>query len=222
MNRTPRPAGRRGATHTGVVLTASAALFIGLGILFATGAWGRIAPAAPAAPVDRKFLDATPLRKTYADLARAREDLSDYDCYTCHEKNKPPPIRFDANHRIIIPKEHANITMAHGSHERSNLCYHCHNEQNLLTLQGNDRRELKFDNVPALCGTCHGPVFRDWETGVHGRTGGFWDHRLGTGVRLSCANCHDPHAPRFAGIAPAPGPQPPRGSVPSAPARTAR
>jgi hypothetical protein len=37
------------------------------------------------------------VRRSYADLVRAKEDLSDFDCYACHEKNKPPVLRYDAN-----------------------------------------------------------------------------------------------------------------------------
>jgi hypothetical protein len=114
--------------------------------------------------------------------------------------------RYDANHRIIIPKEHANIAMGHGSHDRNNLCYNCHNEANLLTLQVRDGRELPFNNSPPLCGSCHGPTYRDWEAGAHGRTSGYWDLSKGPIERLACVNCHDPHAPRIPTREPAPGP----------------
>jgi formate-dependent nitrite reductase cytochrome c552 subunit len=65
---------------------------------------------------------------------------------------------------------------------------------------------VKFDNIPALCGSCHGPTFRDWEAGAHGRTSGFWNRTLGSASRLSCANCHDPHSPKIPTRQPAPGP----------------
>ena len=180
--------------------------FLGLAAAIAAQLWGRPPAAKLVPPVDAKFLESTPWRQTYADLKKAKEDLSDYDCYACHEKNKPPPIRFDANQKIIVPKEHADIEMGHGSHDRNNLCYNCHNEQNLLTYQVRDGRELKFDNIPPLCGSCHGPTFRDWEAGAHGRTSGFWDRTKGEITRLSCANCHNPHAPKIPTRPPAPGP----------------
>ena len=37
-------------------------------------------------------------------------------------RDKPPPLRFDTNHNLIIPKEHADIVMGHGSHNRNNNC----------------------------------------------------------------------------------------------------
>lgn len=188
------------------VLAGVGLVFCGLAALFVAGLWGRV-PAKPVIPlVDVKFLETTPWRQTYADLVAAKEDMSDYDCYACHEKNKPPPIRYDADHKIIIPKEHANIKMGHGSHDRNNLCYNCHNEANLLTLQVRDGRELKFGDIPPLCGSCHGPTYRDWDAGAHGRISGFWDAKSGQARKLACANCHDPHSPHIPTREPAPGP----------------
>lgn len=191
-------------------------LFLGLAGMFLAGARSPAPPRADIPLVDPKFLDTTPWRQTYADLVRAKEDLSDYDCYGCHEKNQPPPIRFNEKGRIIIPKEHSNIVMGHGSHDRNDLCYNCHNEQNLETLQVRDGRQVKFDNIPPLCGSCHGPTLRDWDAGSHGRTGGFWNRSLGEARRLSCANCHDPHAPRIPTREPAPGPRTLHGTAPPA------
>ena len=206
-NRPPLPAGRNGA-RTNYWLGGLAAGVLGLGFFFFAQAGGHPVTPQKIPLVDAKFLATTPWRETYADMVKAKEDLSDYDCYGCHEKNKPPPIRYDANQKIIVPKEHSDIVMGHGSHDRNNLCYNCHNEQNLLTLQVRDGREVKFDNIPPLCGSCHGPTLRDWDAGAHGRTSGYWDRSQGDIQRLSCANCHNPHAPRIPTREPAPGPHP--------------
>ena len=200
----PDQAGAR----TNLVLAGLGVFFAGLAVLLVVGSglWGRV-PAKTAIPlVDVKFLETTPWRRSYADMLAAKEDMSDFDCYGCHEKNKPPPIRYDANQKIIIPKEHSDIKMGHGSHDRNNLCYNCHNEANLVTLQVRDGRELKFDNSPPLCGSCHGPTYRDWEAGAHGRISGHWNTKAGPSPRLACVNCHNPHAPRIPTRAPAPGP----------------
>lgn len=202
------PAASAGANRRRInyLLGALAIGFGSLAALFAANLWGRI-PAPQTIPlVAPEFLEQTPWRRSYADLVALKEDLSDFDCYACHEKAKPPPIKFDANHRIIIPKEHANIEMGHGSHDRNNLCYNCHNEANLVTLQVRDGRELKFEHSTAMCGSCHGPTFRDWEAGAHGRTSGHWDPSRGPAQRLACVNCHDPHSPRIPTRPPAPGP----------------
>jgi hypothetical protein len=160
----------------------------------------------PIALVNTNFLDTATVRRSYADLVKAKDDLSDFDCYACHEKGKPPPLRYDTNQNLIIPKEHSDIVMGHGSHGRNNNCFNCHNENNLLLLQPRDGRELKFSDSPLLCGSCHGPTYRDWEAGAHGRTSGYWDRSLGPIQRKQCVNCHNPHTPAFPSRKPAPGP----------------
>jgi hypothetical protein len=159
-------------------------------------------------PVDSIFTNTTTWRTNLADLTLAKADLSDFDCYACHEHNKPPPLRFDTNQVLIIPKEHPDIVMRHGRHDRNNLCYNCHNESNLELLQTRDGRQLKMADSAPLCGSCHGPTYRDWEAGVHGRTSGYWDRSRGPMDRKICVSCHDPHAPKFPGRPPAPGPHP--------------
>jgi len=200
-----RPPGSNG-TRTNFLLAALGAGFAALALMLVANLWGRPPLPQKIPLVDAKFLEKTPWRQSYANLAVAKEDLSDFDCYACHEKNKPPPIVFDENHKIVIPKEHKNIEMGHGSHDRNNLCYNCHNEANILTFQARDGRELKFDQSTPLCGSCHGPTYRDWEAGAHGRTSGHWNPALGKTDRLDCVNCHDPHAPRIPTRPPAPGP----------------
>ncbi|HVZ63352.1 MAG TPA: hypothetical protein VG936_02100 [Lacunisphaera sp.] len=182
--------------------------FFGLAVLFLGDLWGHPPPRQAIPLVDRSFLEQTPWRRTYMDLVRAKEDLSDFDCYACHEKGKPPPLRFDANHILIVPDEHKDIVMGHGTHNRNNLCYNCHNESNLETFQVRDGREIKFADSTQLCGSCHGPNYRDWEAGAHGRINGYWNTALGPARRLDCANCHNPHAPHIPTRVPAPPPHP--------------
>ena len=206
MNHSPPPSSRNNGDRTNYWLAGLTVGFLGVSGFFMINSRSHATPTQKISTVDAKFLETTPWRQTYTDLVNAKEDLSDYDCYGCHEKNKPPIIRFDAKNKIIIPKEHQNIVMGHGSHDRNDLCYNCHNEQNLATFQVRDGRELKFDNIPPLCGSCHGPTYRDWEAGAHGRTSGFWDRTKGAVQRLSCSSCHNPHAPRIPTRPPAPGP----------------
>jgi hypothetical protein len=98
--------------------------------------------------------------------------------------------------------------MGHGTHKRNNNCFNCHDENNLELLQTRDGRQLKLtdSDLSGLCGSCHGPTYRDWEAGVHGRTSGFWDRAAGGYTRLGCPSCHNPHSPKFPGRQPAPGP----------------
>ncbi len=60
-----------------------------------------------------------------------------------------------------------------------------------------------------LCGECHGPILRDWDQGIHGKTVGYWDPEQGDEemtVRLLCVECHLPHNPTFAPMMPLAGP----------------
>jgi hypothetical protein len=191
-----------------MVLLVLCVTFVALAAAFSRQVWGRVEMPAPIPLVEVSFLDGAPARDSYAELVRKKADLSDFDCYGCHERNKPPPIRYDANHKIIIPKEHPGLVMEHGKHDRNNNCYNCHDEANLERFQTRDGRSLKFAESTHLCGSCHGPTYRDWEAGVHGRTGGHWQRTAGASRRLDCVECHNPHLPKFVGRKPAPGPHP--------------
>lgn len=191
-----------------LVLFSLSAVFLVLAVAFLLNPWARPQAREAIPLVDTNFLSTATVRQSYAELIRLNADLSDFDCYACHEKGKPPTIRFDTNQVIIIPKEHANLVMGHGSHNRNNNCFNCHNELNLEQLQTRDGRELKLSDSTPLCGSCHGPTYRDWEGGAHGRTGGSWNKASGETTRRNCVECHNPHAPKFPGRQPAPGPHP--------------
>ena len=187
-------------------LAALCVVFLALAAAFLLNPWGRLQAREPIPLVDTNFLSTATVRQSYAELIRIKADLSDFDCYVCHEKGKPPPLRFDANQKLIIPQEHSDIVMAHGSHNRNNNCFNCHDDQNLAQFQTRDGRALKRSDSTPLCGSCHGPTLRDWEGGAHGRTGGFWNKASGETTRRNCVECHNPHAPKFPGRQPAPGP----------------
>jgi len=189
-----------------VVLLVLAVMFVALALRFMTGFGVRTATPARISLVDTQFLDTATFRTSYAELIRTKADLSDFDCYACHDKGKPPVLRFDAQQNIIVPKEHEDVVMGHGTHNRNNNCFNCHDEQNLELLQTRDGRQVKLAESPPLCGSCHGPTYRDWEAGAHGRTGGYWDRAAGPIKRQICVDCHDPHHPKIPPLKPAPGP----------------
>jgi len=194
---------------TSVVLVALIAGFLTLAVAFHFNLWGHQTPLPEIPLVDTNFLSLATARVSAAELfSTPGADTSDFDCYGCHEKNKPPPLRYNANGELLIPDEHKDIVMGHGTHGRNNNCFNCHNETNLVTLQSRDHRELKITDSPSLCGSCHGPTYRDWEAGVHGRTGGYWSTNFGTITYKPCTACHDPHHPKFPGRKPAPAPHP--------------
>jgi hypothetical protein len=82
---------------------------------------------------------------------------------------------------------------------------------------------LKLADSTPLCGSCHGPTYRDWEAGAHGRTGGQWNPQSAGFTRQICVDCHNPHSPKIPGRKPLPPPHllhPPefgRDTVPGAP-----
>lgn len=197
---------------TNLVLAIVAAAFLVLALMFVRDVPGRSVHLSPPVPlVDLKFVDPAPTRVSIGENLRHGGDASDYDCYVCHDRNKPVKLNVDTNGIIIVPTEHKDIVMAHGSHNRNNNCFNCHDENNLDQLQTRDGRVLKLTDLspastPRLCGSCHGPTLRDWEAGVHGRTSGYWNRQMGDYARLSCVSCHNPHSPKFQGRPPAPGP----------------
>ncbi len=195
-------------TKTSVVLLSLAVFFLVLAAAFVFNVWGRVPALSPILLVDPALTSNATARVSYGQLAAAKADLSDFDCYACHERGKPPPLRFDEQHNLVVPKEHSDIVMGHGSHNRNNLCFNCHDENNLEVFETRDGRQLKFAESTRLCGSCHGPTFRDWEAGAHGRTSGDWSRLPDRITRQDCVACHNPHAPKFPSRPAAPGPHP--------------
>ncbi len=189
-----------------VVMWSLVGVFAATIVLFINDTWARPASRAAIPLVDPAFLDQSTWRIAYADLERAGEDLWDFDCLACHEVDDPPVVTYDEHQQIVVPEEHENIKLGHGTHGRNNNCYNCHNQANLATLSAREGQELSFAQSSQICGSCHGPTIRDWDSGSHGRTNGYWDRALGPAVRKDCVNCHDPHSPKFPGRKPAPGP----------------
>ncbi len=139
----------------------------------------------------------TPLRPTMDDPPTINVAGFAKKCSECHslfESTPETPLRLN---------QHADIVQAHGMNDR---CFNCHdnNDRGRLVLPGG--KTIGFANAPRLCATCHGTTYRDWEVGMHGRTTGSWDPGSGRQVRLTCTQCHDPHAPAFRSMRSLPGP----------------
>lgn len=119
------------------------------------------------------------------------------DCNDCHSLMQPP---VEAARRLT---QHTHLVLDHGMNDR---CFNCHarEDRNRLALRGSET--VGFDQVELLCAQCHGPTYRDWERGVHGKSLGSWIVGSAARVRLTCVQCHDPHAPRYAPMQPLPAP----------------
>ncbi len=150
-------------------------------------------PSARSMPVPPSLLSTNPLRTPLGDPPFVRIGVFEYTCMDCHILFPPradPPV-------LLL--QHRHIKMEHGINDR---CRNCHDviDRDRLVLQSG--KSIPFGKVNTLCSNCHGPVFRDWERGMHGRTNGYWNTALGEQHRLGCTECHDPHHPRTPAMEP--------------------
>ena len=181
------------------------ALFAGTGFLllaawFLYGTDPATVPEARSARVNPAVLVPGPRRTPLGDPPQVKLAGFTYTCMDCHRlfpprSDPPQPLR-----------QHRHIVMEHGINHQ---CRNCHDleDRDRLVLQGG--ASIPYDEVVRLCAECHGPVYRDWQRGMHGRTNGYWDPRRGPRHRLGCTECHDPHHPRHPAMDPvAPLPPP--------------
>jgi len=153
-------------------------------------------PPQPAVGVDSDHhLDKTPPRKTKGlDLIKMGWS---YNCMECHKL-------LEAKwHRDRPMVEHGALKLEHGNNR---FCLNCHHATNRNAFVDYDGSEIPEADVVLLCAKCHGPTFRDWQAGVHGRRNGFWNSQKGPRTQLRCIQCHDPHQPVFQPLKPLPPP----------------
>ncbi len=193
---------------TRIVLVVLAVVFLSLSAAFRLDLWGRPEPIVTVAPVDPQFTNTATVRVSAAELVRTGGDTSGQDCYACHDRAKPPQVKLDEHNNVVLPDEHKDLALQHGRNKRNDHCYNCHDSANLDQLMTRDGHRLKLTESTQLCGSCHGPTYRDWEAGIHGRTSGYWNRQLGEATKQACASCHDPHSPAFPSRPPAPAPHP--------------
>ncbi len=110
----------------------------------------------------------------------------------CHNgtfppKNDDPNPRALAMHQDVVPDA---LDLQHG---RGGIwCLDCHHSEKRNKLVDNFGNEVGFNEPQKLCGKCHGPVYRDWRDGIHGKRIGEWatDGKKRWWV---CTECHNPH-----------------------------
>lgn len=147
--------------------------------------------------VSAEDISGAPVRASMTDPPLVRIGGVDQKCSDCHDLFKSLDVT--PSHTL----QHTGVEMQHGMNGR---CFNCHLQEDRNRLALNDGSTVGFSESTALCSRCHGTVFRDWELGMHGKTMGSWDKDSGEQWRFRCVDCHDPHSPRFAKIAPLPGP----------------
>jgi hypothetical protein len=110
----------------------------------------------------------------------------------CHNgvfppKNPDKHPRKLTMHLDIVPDA---LDLQHG---RGGLwCLDCHHTDTRNKLVDNFGNEISFNEPQKLCGKCHGPLYRDWREGIHGKRIGQW---ASTGKKrwFVCTECHNPH-----------------------------
>lgn len=118
-------------------------------------------------------------------------------CNDCH-------LLFDSQPEAFAQlRQHVHLVHDHGMNDR---CYNCHSVQDRSKLVLHGEKEIGYDQVVLLCAKCHGPTYRDWQRGMHGKTLGAWETGSSKQRRLQCTECHDPHSPAFKKRVPLPGP----------------
>ena len=158
---------------------------------------GSCIPLSTPEPVAAADIDPSPRPAMLSDPPKALINNFERTCMDCH-------AILDGEPRSEDLRQHSNIHLEHGLNTR---CVNCHHPEDRDKLISNDLEPLPYAEVAMLCAQCHGPVFRQWERGTHGKTLGFWDSNRGDSRHLTCTECHDPHHPRFDPIAPLPAPR---------------
>ena len=115
-----------------------------------------------------------------------------FPCTECHD----PDDEVNTKRRKLVD-DHENINLEHDQQHR--WCLDCHNANNRDVLHLASGATVTFAESYKLCGQCHGPKYRDWKAGVHGKRTGMWN---GDKKYLLCAHCHSPHSPKFKPLAP--------------------
>lgn len=181
-------------TRTGAIWVPAALLVFAAGL--ALRPFPFTSPVSDATEVPAWATNTTPVRQP-----RLRPEYSQavytYRCSDCH-KIIPSPAETT---RTLT--QHREIDLQHGINTR---CFNCHHRTNRDAFVDDYGGEIPWNQPQLVCAKCHGPVYRDWQHGSHGRTNGYWDVARGEQTRRRCIECHDPHHPPFPSMVPAPGP----------------
>lgn len=174
-----------------------AAAFVALTLALLARPWPYEPPYGEAAVAPPSATDPTPVR---TPPSRPEIQLAGYT-YRCSECHNLFPSPSETTRTLT---QHRYIVLNHGINTR---CFNCHHPTNRDTFIDDYGREIPYDRPPLLCAKCHGPVYRDWLHGAHGRTNGCWSPTMGPMERRKCIECHDPHDPPFPPMEPAPPPE---------------
>lgn len=171
-------------------------MLVALAAIMVAEPWPFVSPVPPAPPLPVWAFDPTPVRRPTLQPTYRHAGFT-YRCGDCHDLIPSPVETF----RPLT--QHTEIVLKHGINTR---CFNCHHRTERNTFADDFGQPIPWNQPQLLCAKCHGPVFRDWTHGSHGRTNGYWDTAAGPQTRRRCIECHDPHQPPFPPMKPAPPP----------------
>lgn len=136
----------------------------------------------------------------------------------CHNGTYPAPPK-DKNprkltqmHLDLVPD---SLNLQHG--RGAIWCLDCHDAKTRNKFTDNFGGLIDFNQPQKLCGKCHGPIYRDWREGIHGKRIGSWETK-GKKRWFVCTECHNPHDVQqgarnsgFKSLSPEPAPILPKG-----------
>lgn len=172
-------------------------VFLLLSVSFFFNLWGETRQVRVNEVVASRFISNDTVRDPLKAIPVVQQAGFKFNCNNCHEHITPSDGRKD---RVAA---HPTVKMEHGINRR---CYNCHDRFNREQLVDIDGASISFSSSELLCQKCHGPKYRDWLVGVHGRPNGYWDKNKGESKKATCVACHNPHTPKFQAMEPAPAP----------------
>ena len=129
-----------------------------------------------------------PDRPRFYALARTSA-IEKYPCATCHTM----PIERLRSAADARRRAHWDITLDHAPPAVMS-CATCHTLDAPDRLRTLEHRPVDFDHGYQVCAQCHSRQASDWAAGAHGKRVGGWAPPR---VVYACAQCHNPHRPRW-------------------------
>jgi hypothetical protein len=129
-----------------------------------------------------------PERPRFFALARTPA-IEKYPCSTCHTV----PLERMRGAPGSPRRAHWEVSLDHAP-AAVMTCATCHPTEALDALRTLQGVRVGFDHGYQVCAQCHARPAADWAAGAHGKRAGGWAPPR---VVLACAECHNPHQPRW-------------------------